>query len=177
MSRLGAALRRVVPDATVGEFRLAAVVDVLHRAGYPVGSVSVAAGQVAEVDDRVHLAEVEAELRRRLVRRWLESGVTMVDPSSVYIDASVRLARDVTIFPNTLLQGQTVIGEGAEVGPDTRLIDCVIGARSRVEKTVGRDADVGADSFVGPFVSLEPGAQIAPGSRVDPFTRVVDAPR
>jgi bifunctional UDP-N-acetylglucosamine pyrophosphorylase/glucosamine-1-phosphate N-acetyltransferase len=173
---VGPALRRLTPDPYDGEYRLADVVDVLVRAGYVVGSVEVAdPSEVSEVDDRVHLAEVEAELRRRINLGWLERGVTMVDPVTVYIDATVDLARDVTIFPNTLLQGRTIVGEGAELGPDTRLNDCVVGAGARVEKTVGRDAEVGAGAEVGPFAVLQPGAQVSPGARVESFSVVSEA--
>ena len=170
---LGPALRRLTPDNPDGEYRLPDVVDVLHKAGYRVGAVEVGdATELAEVDDRLHLAEIEAELRRRINGRWLAAGVTMLDPATCYIDATVTLGRDVTLFPNTLLQGRTVIGEGAEVGPDTRLVDCMIGAGARVEKTVGHDAEVGPGASVGPFVSLEPGAQVPADSLVGAFTTV-----
>ena len=173
---LGAALRRLTPDNDDHEYRLPDVVEVLHRAGYRVGSVEVSdLSELAEVDDRLHLALVEAELRRRINHRWLASGVTMLDPATCYIDATVSLGRDVTLFPNTLLQGRTVVGEGAEVGPDTRLVDCVVGAGARVEKTVGRDAEVGVGAEVGPFVSLEPGAQVEASARIGPFTTVAMA--
>ncbi len=172
-SVLGPALRRLTPDNTEREFRLPDVVAVLHRAGYRVGALEIVdAGELAEVDDRLHLAEVEAELRRRINRQWLAAGVTMVDPATCYIDATVRLARDVTLFPNTLLQGRTIVGEGAEIGPDTRLVDSVVGAGARVEKAVAHDAEIGAEARVGPFVALEPGAQVAPGARVEPFVTV-----
>ncbi|MGH9185881.1 MAG: bifunctional UDP-N-acetylglucosamine diphosphorylase/glucosamine-1-phosphate N-acetyltransferase GlmU, partial [Acidimicrobiales bacterium] len=75
----------------------------------------------------------------------------------------------VTLFPGTLLQGRTVIGEGAEIGPDTRLVDCVVGAGAVVEHSVGRDADVGAGARVGPFASLEPGSHVPAGTRTGPF--------
>jgi bifunctional UDP-N-acetylglucosamine pyrophosphorylase/glucosamine-1-phosphate N-acetyltransferase len=170
---LGPALRRLTPDNPDREFRLPDVVAVLHRAGYRVGAVGVGDdSELAEVDDRLHLAEVEAELRRRINHRWLAAGVTMVDPATCYVDATVALGRDVTLFPNTLLQGRTVVGEGAEIGPDTRLVDCVVGATARVEKTVGHDAEVGDGAQVGPFVVLRPGAQVEAEGRVAPFSTV-----
>ena len=175
-SVLGPALRRLVPEARSGEFRLSGVVEVLHKAGYPVSAVEADPAEIAEVDNRAHLAEVEATIRRRIVDGWLAEGVTMVDPATAYIDATVWLGRDVSLFPNVLLQGTTSIGEGAEIGPDTRLVDCVIGDGVRIERTVGRDADVGANARVGPFAVLEPGAIVAPGARVEPFTTVKDQP-
>jgi bifunctional UDP-N-acetylglucosamine pyrophosphorylase/glucosamine-1-phosphate N-acetyltransferase len=93
----------------------------------------------------------------------------MLDPDRTYIDATVRLGTDVTLFPGTLLQGHTVVGAGAQVGPDTRLVDCVVGEGAVVEHTVARDAEVGAGAVVGPFASLSPGAQVPAGTRTGPF--------
>ena len=89
------------------------------------------------VNDRVQLAQAEAELRRRTNLRWLRRGVTMIDPDRTYIDTTVHIGADVTLFPGTLLQGRTVIGEGSEIRPDLRLVDCVVGRRAVLENTVG----------------------------------------
>jgi bifunctional UDP-N-acetylglucosamine pyrophosphorylase/glucosamine-1-phosphate N-acetyltransferase len=172
-SVVGPALRRLSADNIDGEFRLPDVVEVLHRAGYGVGSLAVGdPAELAEVDDRLHLAEIEAEVRRRINEAWLAAGVTMLDPATCYVDATVVLGRDVTLFPNTLLQGRTIIGEGAEIGPDTRLVDCVVGRGAEVHQTVGNDAEIGAEAIVGPFVALEAGAQVPSGTRVPPFATV-----
>ncbi|CAN5290405.1 hypothetical protein BH18ACT4_BH18ACT4_07960 [soil metagenome] len=169
-SVLAPALRRVNADNAQGEYYLTDVIGVLHQAGYPV--VAVVAGDAAEtqgVNDRRQLALAEAELRRRINQRWLDRWVTMVDPLRTYVDATVRLAADVTLFPGALLQGTTVVGEGSEIGPETHLVDCVVGAGAVVEHTVGRDADIGSGAVVGPFAVLEPGAVVAPGRRTGPF--------
>jgi bifunctional UDP-N-acetylglucosamine pyrophosphorylase/glucosamine-1-phosphate N-acetyltransferase len=96
-------------------------------------------------------------------------GVTMLDPERTYIDATVTLAKDVTLFPGTVLQGATVVEEGAEIGPDTRLVDCTVRAGAVVEQTVGRLAEIGAGATVGPFASLAPGSRVAPGAVTGPF--------
>jgi bifunctional UDP-N-acetylglucosamine pyrophosphorylase/glucosamine-1-phosphate N-acetyltransferase len=93
----------------------------------------------------------------------------MVDPDRTYIDTTVELAPDVSLFPGTLLQGRTVVGEGAEIGPDTRLVDCAVGAGARVEKTMARDAEVGPGAHVGPFAVLHPGAQVDSDTVTGPF--------
>jgi bifunctional UDP-N-acetylglucosamine pyrophosphorylase/glucosamine-1-phosphate N-acetyltransferase len=96
-------------------------------------------------------------------------GVTMLDPSRTYIDATVRLAPDVTLFPGSVLQGATVVGERAEIGPDTQLVDCIVGPDAVVNHTVGHQAEVGAGAMVGPFAALEPGSHVPPGARTGPF--------
>jgi bifunctional UDP-N-acetylglucosamine pyrophosphorylase/glucosamine-1-phosphate N-acetyltransferase len=170
-SVLAPALRRTPPDPMTGEYYVADVIGVLRDAGYSIEALEVTdQDEVTEVDDRLALAAAEAELRRRTNLRWMAAGVNMVDPASTYIDATVTLGGDVTVFPNTYLQGRTVVGDGAELGPDTRLVDCMVGEGARVEMSSGRDAEVGPSAQVGPYAVLEPGAQVPEGARVRPFT-------
>lgn len=169
-SLLGPALRRVADVGGPGGYDLAGLVPVLHRAGYRVELASADhAADVVRVHDRVELAAAEAELRRRINRRWMHEGVTIVDPASTYIDRTVELAPDVTIFPSTMLQGATVVEEGAEIGPDTRLDDCHVGRRAVIEKTTGTGARIGADARVGPFAALGRGAEVGDGVVTGPF--------
>ena len=163
------ALRRLSPDNAQGEYYLTDIVAVLHDAGYAVGSFEVAdAGEVAGVNDRVQLARVEGELRRRINRTWLARGVTMIDPDATYLDVTVELAPDVTLYPGTLLQGSTRVASGAEIGPNTHLADCGVGERASVSTTVGRAAEIGHDAQVGPWAHLPPGTRVAPGCATGP---------
>jgi bifunctional UDP-N-acetylglucosamine pyrophosphorylase/glucosamine-1-phosphate N-acetyltransferase len=163
-SVLAPALRRVSPDNSVGEYRLADAVGVLYDAGYPVASVAVEDPmEAAGVNDRAQLAIAEAEMRGRINHRWLRRGVNMVDPQRTYLDATVELATDVTIFPGTLLRGHTTVASGAMIGPDTHLVDCSVEAGATVSNTVARNAEIGSNAVVGPFAFLKPGSKVAPG--------------
>jgi bifunctional UDP-N-acetylglucosamine pyrophosphorylase/glucosamine-1-phosphate N-acetyltransferase len=169
-SVLAPALRRLSPENTQGEYYLTDVIAVLHDAGYGVGSlVAEDPAETQGVNDRAQLAAAEKELRRRTNLDWLRRGVTMVDPDCTYVDTTVRLAADVTLFPGTILQGETVIGERAEIGPDTRLVDCLVGADAVVDKSSGRDAEIGDGARVGPFAVLDPGSVIPAGAVTGPF--------
>ena len=169
-SVLAPALRRLSPENAQGEYYLTDVIEVLHDAGYTVvSSVVEDPMEAAGVNDRAQLAGAEAELRARTNQRWLRRGVTMLDPARTYIDASVELDIDVTLFPGTMLQGATAVGPGAQLGPDCRLVDCVVAEGAVVEHTVGRQAEIGADARVGPFAFLAPGSRIAPGTVTGPF--------
>ncbi len=169
-SLLPAALRLVDAGNAQGEYYLTDVIEVLRNAGYPIAAVEASdAAETAGVNDRQQLAVCEGEMRRRTNRGWMAAGVTMLDPEATYIDTTVRLAPDVTIFPNTLLQGDCVVGEGAEIGPDVRLVDTVVGARSRVQSTVATEADIGEDCRVGPYAVLHSGEQLASGRVSGPF--------
>ncbi|MDP8975406.1 MAG: NTP transferase domain-containing protein [Actinomycetota bacterium] len=169
-SELAPALRRLSPQNAQGEYYLTDVLGVLHDAGYPV--VSLVAADPLEatgVNDRSQLAAVEAELRRRVNRRWMDLGVGMVDPAHTYVDVTVELAPDVTLFPGTLLAGSTRVGGAARIGPHSRLVDCLVGERAVVEQADGRQAEIGADARVGPFAALGPGSRVAPATVTGPF--------
>ncbi|HKA05179.1 MAG TPA: sugar phosphate nucleotidyltransferase [Acidimicrobiales bacterium] len=167
---LGPALRRLSPDNAQGEYYLTDVISVLALAGYPVGSMVLPDGlEALGVNDRAQLAFAEAELRARTNRRWLLAGVTMVDPAETYVDVTVALGRDVTLFPGTMLQGRTVIGAGSEIGPDTRLVDCTVGVGAVVEHSVGHNAEIGEGARVGPYAALSPGTIVPAWSVTGPF--------
>ncbi|MEZ5215573.1 MAG: hypothetical protein R2705_00415 [Ilumatobacteraceae bacterium] len=137
------------------------MVQVLAEMGHRTGAMSASdPAETQGVNDRWQLALAERELRRRTNKQFLLNGVTMLDPRQTFIDVTVELGRDVTLFPGTILQGRTIVGDGAEIGPDTRLVDCTVGAGATVENTVGHDSEIGAGAHVGPFASLGPGSSV-----------------
>jgi len=167
---LAPAIRRTMADNSGRGLQLFDIVEVLTESGHRCGSVQVdSAHDLTPVGTRLQLAEAEAELRRRTNRHWLSMGVTMVDPDRTYIDATVTLGTDVTIFPGTILQGSTVIGDGCELGPDVRLDRCDVGRNTRVEKATATLATIGSDCTVGPFAVLAPGSSLGSGMSTGPF--------
>lgn len=167
---LAPALRRLAPDNVQGELYLTDVVEVLADAGHRVVTVMAPdPDETQGVNDRSQLGVAEATLRARTNQAWQAQGVTMVDPAATYIDATVTLAPDVTLFPGAILRGRTTVGEGTEIGPGCRLDDCTVGPHCVLEHTVARHADIGADCVVGPYAVLEPGARLESGTRTGPF--------
>jgi bifunctional UDP-N-acetylglucosamine pyrophosphorylase / glucosamine-1-phosphate N-acetyltransferase len=157
---LGPALRRLSPDNAQGEYYLTDVVGSLAAMGHRVRTVFAPTEEIQGVNDRWQLAVAEAELRARTNRHWLLNGVTMLDPRQTFIDVTVDLGRDVTLYPGTMLHGSTVIGKGCEVGPNTRLIDCKVGERASIQYSVATSATIGAGARVGPYAFLAPGAVV-----------------
>ncbi len=158
---LGPALRKLTTDNAQGEYYLTDVISVLGAMGHRIGVVQAPARETQGVNDRWQLALAERELRARTNRAHLLGGVTMLDPRQTFIDVTVAIGRDVTLYPGTILQGSTVIGDGCEVGPDTRLVDCAVGDEAVVEHTVGHDAEVGPGAVVGPYAHLPAGSSVA----------------
>ena len=171
---LGPALRRLRPVSRPfggsAEYFVSDVIESLAAMGYPIGSVPTADdNEVLAVEDRWQLAMAERELRARTNRTWLLNGVTMLDPRQTFIDVTVELGRDVTLYPGTILQGRTVIGDGCEIGPNTRLVDCVVGDDATVQNTVANEAEIGAGADVGPFAHLKPGCYVSENAQTGAF--------
>jgi bifunctional UDP-N-acetylglucosamine pyrophosphorylase/glucosamine-1-phosphate N-acetyltransferase len=137
--------------------------------GHRVGCVQAPSGETMGVNDRWQLAMAERELRSRTNRTWLLNGVTMLDPRQTFIDVDVTIGRDVTLYPGTMLQGSTSVGSRCEIGPNTRLTDCVVGDDVTLTETVGHDAEIGAGATVGPFAHLTSGSEVAAGCSTGAF--------
>jgi bifunctional UDP-N-acetylglucosamine pyrophosphorylase/glucosamine-1-phosphate N-acetyltransferase len=166
---LGPALRRLSPDNSQGEYYLTDVIAALASMGHHIGAVRAPTEETQGVNDRWQLALAERELRARTNRRWLLNGVTMLDPRQTFIDVTVTLGRDVTIYPGSILQGDTAVGDGCEIGPDTRLVDCAVGPGSVVEHTVGHVSEIGGRARVGPYAYLPPGSVVGAGTSTGAF--------
>ena len=92
--------------------------------------------EVLGINNRVQLAEAERVMRQRVNEHWMLDGVTLVDPETTYIDATVEIGQDTVIYPNTTIQGQTVIGRNATLGPNTIIRDSAIGDGCHVVASV-----------------------------------------
>jgi bifunctional UDP-N-acetylglucosamine pyrophosphorylase/glucosamine-1-phosphate N-acetyltransferase len=164
------ALAHVTTDNSQGEKYLTDVLALARRAGGRVAAVVTAdRWQVEGANDRVQLAALGAELNRRIVEAWMRAGVTVVDPSTTWIDASVTLDEDVRILPNTQLHGATSVARDAVVGPDTTLTDVTIGEGAKVVRTHGSGAFIGPDAAVGPFTYLRPGTVLGESGKIGAF--------
>lgn len=103
---------------------------------------------------RAELVAVERAFRRRANRRWLEAGVTLLDPVTTYIDQDVTIGQDTIIWPNTHLQGRTTVGQDCILGPNTIIRDARLGSNCRVEQAVVAGVELEAGTVVEPFTYL-----------------------
>jgi bifunctional UDP-N-acetylglucosamine pyrophosphorylase / glucosamine-1-phosphate N-acetyltransferase len=173
---LAPALRRLNPENAQGEYYLTDAISVLKETGHVVvGVVAEDPYEIVGVNDRAQLADVEAALRRRINRRWMREGVSMTDPERIYVDATVELEPDVQLLPGTILEGRTVIAAGSVIGPDTHLVDTIVGERVIMRNTVANEAEVGDDAAVGPFAHLRPGTRLGPDVHIGNFVETKNA--
>ncbi len=165
-----------MPVSPKGEYYLTDLIGIAVAQGLRVEAASLADPEEAiGVNTRVHLAEAEAALRRRLNRRWMEAGVTLIDPATTYIDATVTLAPETVVWPNTQLLGATSIGADCQIGPNTYIRNSQIGAECAVISSVVEEAKLENQVQVGPYAHLRKGAHLASGVHLGNFGEVKDS--
>ena len=136
-------LRTLGNNNAQGEYYLTDVLAKLRTMGKKVGGVITADSEmIMGVNSRRQLAEAESVMRRRIAERHMDDGVTLMDPASTFIEKSVKIAPDTVIYPNTWLQGATVIGEDCEIGPNVRLENVKVADGCRVEFTHVHDCEI-----------------------------------
>ena len=163
----------VQPSPVSGEFYLPALVQLARDDHRPVVSLVVEDdGTLNGINDRTQLAEAVLELRMAINEAHMMSGVTMVDPGTVYIDASVELGTDVTIEPNVILRGGTRIGSGTRIGAGSQIIDTVIGSNCVIWASVLECSEVEDEVQIGPFSHLRAKSSIGRKARLGNFAEV-----
>ncbi len=173
----GAWLRRRIatlqPSAATGELYLTELVRLAREDGRLVSAVAFEDdGRFEGINDRSQLAAAEWHLRVRRNEEHMRAGVTMRDPSTVYLDWGVRLGTDVTLEPNVILRGRTSIGEGSVIGAGSQLFDSVVGERARVWASIVESSTVEDEAVVGPYSHLRPGSVVGRGAEVGNFAEL-----
>jgi bifunctional UDP-N-acetylglucosamine pyrophosphorylase/glucosamine-1-phosphate N-acetyltransferase len=136
-------LRTLGNNNAQGEYYLTDVLAKLRAMGKKVGGVVTADSEmIMGVNSRRQLAEAESVMRRRILEKLMDEGVTVMDPASTFIEKSVKIAPDTIIYPYTWLQGETVIGEDCEIGPNVRLENVKVADGCRCGFTHMHDCEV-----------------------------------
>lgn len=162
-----------IEQAANGERYLTALIARAADAGGAVVAIpTVDQWEVMGVNSRRELAQAEAARRQRAVERLMDSGVTIVDPSSTYVDDSVQVGQDVVIHPQTYLRGRTVIGPGCELGPGAEIIDSRLGVETHVSWSVVEGAETGARVRIGPYCRIRPDTVLADDVALGSFGEV-----
>ncbi|HET7683787.1 MAG TPA: bifunctional UDP-N-acetylglucosamine diphosphorylase/glucosamine-1-phosphate N-acetyltransferase GlmU [Marmoricola sp.] len=173
---LDAALPRIGNDNAKGEYYLTDTVALAREDGRTVAAFPIDdVVQTEGANDRAQLAALAKEMNRRILTRWMQDGVTVIDPDSTWIDTDVKLAADVTILPGVQLLGATVVAEDAVIGPDCTLKDVEVGEGAKVVRTHAELAVIGAGADVGPFSYLRPGTELAAGGKIGGFVETKNA--
>ncbi len=172
-TKLRESIARLRNDNAQSEYYLTDTIALLVAAGEAV--VPVVAEDyrsVLGVNDRVELARAAARLNAMLCERHMRAGVTILDPSTTYLEPDLEIAPDAVIRPNTSIQARSAIGAESEIGPNARLVGAVIGRHAIVTESVVVESTIGDFATVGPFAHVRAGARIGTGVKVGNFVEI-----
>ncbi len=165
----------LVPKSAKGEYYLTDLVAMAAAQGRRIMTASAPVDDVYGVNNRVHLAEAEAVLRKRVAERHMLAGVTIVDPHSTYIEESVEIGANTTLWPGCILRGATQIGQYCTVGPNSQIVDSVIADNCRIVYSVLEQARMDKGAEIGPFGHLRKGAHLGERVHMGNFGEVKDS--
>ena len=171
---LFSALEKLDPSNAQGEFYLTEIVRLAEHSGQRVAAVVLDnANEGLGVNTRRQLAEAEQVVRQQIRNQWLDAGVTMIDPASTWIDATVTIGKDTVLYPNVTLEGTTVIGEDCVLRSSTRLTNCTVGnGVDMLDHCVCADSYIEDAARLGPFVHLRPGVVVRKKAKVGNFVEM-----
>jgi bifunctional UDP-N-acetylglucosamine pyrophosphorylase/glucosamine-1-phosphate N-acetyltransferase len=174
--KLAASIGKLTTANAQGELYLTDVIGILKSAGESIAAIMIDDfTETLGVNDRVQLAESAAMLRDRINDQWMRAGVTIVDPTTTWIDSTVELSNDVTLHPGTALLGSTKVATGAVIGPRTTLADCVVKEGAQVLESIAIQTVIGEGATVGPFTYLRAGTQLGDSTKAGAFVEMKNA--
>ena len=170
---LFAALAGLTCNNAQKEYYLTDVLAILAQAGQQVGAVEVADFQeTLGINSRLQLAEAEKILRQRKLLELMDSGVTVMDPASTFVDASVSVGEDTVLYPFTWLEGETTIGRDCRIGPNSRISDSQLGDAVTLHFSYAHECKIAGGVSVGPYVHLRPDTELSAGVKVGNFVEI-----
>lgn len=166
-------LKLVKNDNAQGEYYLPDVIEILKQQGEIVSAyISDDFSENLGVNDRVALSQAEEIMRARINEAHMRNGVTIINPANTYIGADVTIGSDTIVYPGTLLEGQTVIGEDCYIGPNSHIVDSQIGHRTKIDASVVEESMIGEDVTVGPYAHIRPASNVLNRAKVGNFVEL-----
>lgn len=168
------ALVRVRAQNAQGEYYLTDIVGLAAAEGHRVAALKTSGSEEClGVNTREHLACVEEAMRHRIRARWLNAGVTMLDPRTTFIDDTVTIGMDTVLHPGVTLEGRTQIGAGCVIRSASRVANSVVGKAVTIQDSSVVDHAVIEDhAVIGPFAHVRPGAVLRKQAKVGNFVEV-----
>ncbi|QIZ05988.1 bifunctional UDP-N-acetylglucosamine diphosphorylase/glucosamine-1-phosphate N-acetyltransferase GlmU [Priestia megaterium] len=170
------ALKNVSNENVQGEYYLPDVIEILKKQGEVVTAFQTDEfEETLGVNDRVALAEAERIMRGRTNAAHMRNGVTIIDPANTYIETEVEIGQDTVIYPGTMIKGKTVIGAECQIGPNSEIVSCEIGAETVIRQSVAHNSSIGAHVNIGPFAHIRPESAIQDEVKIGNFVEIKKA--
>jgi bifunctional UDP-N-acetylglucosamine pyrophosphorylase/glucosamine-1-phosphate N-acetyltransferase len=171
---LFASLRRIGSDNAQGEYYLPDLVALYRRQGLTVETMTLPdADQIRGVNSKAELAALSRDARMRKCHELMAAGVSIEDPSTAYIDATVEVGPDTTIHPNVALEGTTRVGARCEIHSGSRLVNAVVADDVLIRNhTIVMDSTIATKATLGPFAHIRPESSVGPDAHVGNFVEL-----
>jgi bifunctional UDP-N-acetylglucosamine pyrophosphorylase/glucosamine-1-phosphate N-acetyltransferase len=164
------ALEKITPNNVQGEYYLTDIVGIAASQAKKASAIIWSDCDAGRgINNRVQLAEASEILRRRILNKLMLSGVSVIDPASTFIDSTVKIGQDTTIYPFTIITGDTTIGEDCNIGPGARITNCKIEDSVRIRDSHLEKSEIGIGTTVGPFANLRPGSKTGKYVKIGDF--------
>jgi bifunctional UDP-N-acetylglucosamine pyrophosphorylase/glucosamine-1-phosphate N-acetyltransferase len=172
--RLKQWLAAIKNENAQGEYYLTDIVALAVADGVPVVSAQPSAvWEVAGVNSKVQLAELERIHQRNIANQLLEQGVTLMDPARIDVRGELVCGRDVTIDVGCVFEGKVELGEGVHIGAHSVIVNARILAGAQIKPFCHiEEAVVGDASIIGPYARLRPGTVLAEDVHVGNFVEI-----
>ena len=169
-------LDRITPLNAQGEYYLTDVIGLMASDGLQVGAVVSDDPSIVEgINDRAQLARLTEIIRSQINRRLMLDGVTLIDPSSTYVDHDVQVGADTVIHPNSVIEKGSVIGGGCVIGPSTRMVNVRVADNVTILSSNIVDSEIGEGTTIGPFANIRPGCRIGKNVHIGDFVEAKNA--
>lgn len=155
------------------EYYLTDIVSVLTSAGEKVNSVSLEnSEEILGVNTKDEIINISQIIKKNILTKHIENGVFIKDANTTFIDSTVKIKSGTTIYPFTIIEGKTVIGKDAVIGPSTTIINSTVGNLTSVMQSYLEESTTGNNCKVGPFSRIRPGSIIADKARIGNFVEI-----
>lgn len=165
-------LDKIKNDNAQKEYYLTDMIEILKIDGEKVGAMPINFEETLGVNSRVQLSEVESIMRKRINKKHMENGVTIIDPNCTYIGEDVQIEKDTIIYPGNVIEGSSTIKEGCILYPNSRIVDSIINNNVTIQSSVILESKIGSNTTVGPFAYIRPDSNIGTDVRIGDFVEI-----
>jgi bifunctional UDP-N-acetylglucosamine pyrophosphorylase/glucosamine-1-phosphate N-acetyltransferase len=166
-------LDRIKKNSTSGEYYLTDIVKLVSREGKRLQAYLCPSEDIQGVNSREDLYKITDILRKRVIKKWMERGVTFIDPGTTVVHTSASLGRDSIIYPNTYIEGTTSIGKNCIIYQGSRIYNTSLGDSVTVkDSTLIEESRVRRGAAIGPFAHIRPGSIIGANAKIGNFVEI-----
>ncbi|MBU4561164.1 bifunctional UDP-N-acetylglucosamine diphosphorylase/glucosamine-1-phosphate N-acetyltransferase GlmU [bacterium] len=167
------ALEKIRPENVQEEYYLTDAIEVLTRKGHRVEACTTdEADEIIGINSRKDLSLATKIMREHILDRLMLNGVTIIDPLTTTIDREVEIGRDTIIYPFTIVEGKTKIGQDCIIGPAVQIKDSKIAHKVEIKNSSVQNSIIESEARIGPYAHLRPESRIGKKAKIGNFVEI-----